>query len=74
MEWLPIETAPRDGTWALLSGGTVYYGWDDDNFPPAVCGHHAESGKWYFAHYESGYYGEYENPTHWVPLPNPPKA
>ena len=72
MDWQPIETAPRDGTWILLRGGTSKYGWYGDNFPPMVCAQF-DCSSWQFAYYESGYYGEYKNPTHWMPLPAPPK-
>ena len=64
MDWQPIETAPRDKTWVLLKGGTVNYGWDGDSKPPMVCAQFVHD-KWQFAWYDCGYYGEYENPTHW---------
>lgn len=67
--WQTIGSAPRDGTWVLLKGGLIDYGWDDDNdFPPVVCGK-ACGNSWQFANYDSGYYGEYVNPTHWMPIP-----
>ena len=71
-EWQPIETAPKDGTWILLSGGNIDYGWDNGERPPAVVGQYVlfhRKGSWQFAWYDGGYYGEYENPTHWMPLP-----
>jgi len=78
MDWQPIETAPKDGTWVLLSGGSIYYGWDGETFPPHVVAQfiggpkYREEQCWQFAWYDGGYYGEYENPTHWMPLPAPP--
>lgn len=69
--WLPIETAPQDGTWVMLCGGVINYGWDGDSEPPVVVGQRA-GAVWQFAWYDSGYYGEYEEPTHWMPLPPPP--
>ncbi len=75
MDWQPIETAPRDGTWFLLTGGQIRYGWDGDTQPSVVCGQRtSEFGdeSWQFAWYDGGYYGEYEHPTHWMPLPPPP--
>lgn len=68
--WQPIETAPKDGSWVLLTGGTVEYGWDADQQPPAVVGQARGQG-WQFAWYDSGYYGEYEKPSHWMPVPAP---
>jgi len=77
--WQPIETAPKDGTWVLLRSGDIDYGWDGDTKPPAVVGQYVvsedpeeASGGWQFAWYDSGVYGEYDNPTHWMPLPAPP--
>ena len=35
-DWSPIETAPKDGTWMLLAGGTTEYRWDGDEPPPMV--------------------------------------
>lgn len=77
MTWQPIGTAPRDGSWMLLTGGDIDYGWYWDTKPRVVSGfyigeddeHHAF---WQFAYYDSGYYGAYENPTHWMPLPDAP--
>lgn len=71
MEWQPIETAPKDGSWVLLSGGSIDYGWDyTADKPLAVVGQWASFAKcWQFAWYDGGYYGEYENPTHWRPIP-----
>lgn len=71
--WQDISTAPRDGTWVLLSGGEIDYGWDEESKPPCVSGQWVPGG-WQFAWYDSGHYGVYENPTHWQALPSPPKA
>jgi hypothetical protein len=63
MEWQPIETAPKDGTWVL--GFFPYYGvnqmqWHDGN---RKLEHH-----WML-------FGRLTptDPTHWMPLPEPPK-
>ena len=74
-DWQPIETAPRDGTWILLTGGSIEYSWDGDSQPAAVVGQYAialTTERWQFAWYDGGYYGEYVDPTHWMPLPEPP--
>jgi hypothetical protein len=77
--WQPIETAPRDGTWILIAGGKPGYGWsgDAETTPAMVSARYQSSAGllgdyWQFAHYDSGYYGEWENPTHWMPLRQPP--
>lgn len=70
-EWQPIETAPRDGSWVLLTGGDIDYGWDGENKPPLVVGQYVNGG-WQFAWYDSGHYGEYKHPSHWMPLPATP--
>jgi len=74
--WQPIETAPRDGTWILLTGGSVDWDWDGDSKPRVVAAQFRErnADSWQFAWFDAGYYGEYENPTHWMPLPEPPGA
>lgn len=76
-EWQPIATAPKDGSWVLLSGGYIDYGWDAEDNPHCVVGQSYASRNWgdcwQFAWYDSGYYGIYNNPTHWMPLPEPPK-
>ena len=75
--WQPIDTAPKDGTWVLLAGGTCVV----DEGRPAKRPVTAQwsgfvnsrtgnrSGRWQFAWYDSGYYGTYSDPTHWMPLP-----
>lgn len=75
-EWLPIETAPRDGTWVLLAGGHCDFDEESDAKTRPVVGQwtNCRNGghvqwHWQFAWYCGGYYGKYENPTHWMPLP-----
>ena len=78
MQWLPIETAPRDGTWVLLCGGkTDSSEYHKNKTRPVVGqwtnwlnGQKYDKGRWQFAWYDGGYYGEYEGPTHWMPLPD----
>lgn len=81
-QWQPIDTAPRDGTWVLLTGGWIDSGWCDDEFPEVVSGQYLRSfrekdsklDEWQFAWYDSGYYGIYTAPTHWLPMPTLPEA
>lgn len=62
MDWQPIETAPTDGTRILMcgKGGKIadgYYGQPDGWANP-------KQFVWPYIH---------ANPTHWMPLPEPPK-
>jgi hypothetical protein len=82
MTWQPIETAPREFIWVLLTGGLMDSDWDNygDN-PPAVvgqficlCDDNDTEGYWqYTAFHSFEIRGEYYEPTHWMPLPEPPK-
>lgn len=60
MEWQLIETAPKDGTVVLLFYGEVFAGFYDSNFI---------SGYEWRVHIDECCAG---NPTHWMPLPEPP--
>lgn len=78
-EWQPIETAPKDGTWVLLTGGTCDED-EGDKKQRVVTGQHTNylngstrtKWRWQFAWYDSGYDGQYEGPTHWMPIPETP--
>ncbi len=77
-KWQPIESAPKDGTWVLVSGGVANH--EGDN-PPCVVAQYTNylnggttDWHWQFAWYDGGYYGEYDDPTHWQPLPEPPES
>jgi Protein of unknown function (DUF551) len=72
-DWQPIETAPKDGTSILVYGrpndidGLVYFrgpsthsaAWDE--IDDAFC---LTGGTWT---------GPFIEPTHWMPLPEPPQ-
>jgi hypothetical protein len=76
-EWQPIETAPKDGTEVLLAvGGIVDTGnWQAES-PVGL-----ESGVIVDPVLPEGWYGlrglcpwDGVQPTHWMPLPEPPQA
>jgi hypothetical protein len=73
--WRPIETAPKDGTFLLLSGGKPeYLDWrDQDRQPPMVVAYYGGNthAEWIISH-PSMAFVSYDNPSHWMPLPEPP--
>lgn len=67
MDWMPIESAPKDGTpvvlvdWeqvCIISGCPLM----------GACYWHASLGQWVGA----GGSADVDEPTHWMPLPAPP--
>lgn len=74
MNWQPIETAPKDGCVIMLWCGDVdfgYYskaGWRICNNGDYRDGGHGQD-------YLCGtdHHSQYAPPTHWMPLPEPPK-
>ena len=62
-EWLPIDTAPRDGRWVILCKGEEvrpgYWG-------PTYFG--TDHG-WITYSHRSDYEESIREPTHWMPLP-----
>lgn len=72
-EWMPIATAPRDGTPILVCGGKYGYEHFGSEFhnvtpPRAFTAFYDTDGE--FRATED--YGYYFRPTHWQPLPEPP--
>ncbi len=73
-EWLPIDSAPKDGTEVLLHGpeGIDIGQWQEEI--EDVC----ESGVVVQCGFDAGFFGRVyaagcnEPPTHWMPLPDPP--
>ena len=62
-EWQPIETAPKDGHRLLMAGNNRGVAWVTIAHwaPYAGCVWNADEMK------------ALQNPTHWMPLPEPPK-
>lgn len=69
MKWQPIETAPKDGSGVMLlsSSGMVC--------APCIweIGEISEYGFWLWWQSEPEWLTEIKSPTHWMPLPEPPK-
>ncbi len=64
-EWEPIETAPTDKRYYILVGWA-----DSEHTPPDIA--HYSKGRWYGALH--GKFPRDLEPTHWMPLPDPPVA
>lgn len=75
--WLPIATAPQDGSWILLYDPSSYYkvytGMWDASFEYSFK-EHKHIGAWTNRVAASFAYEEYQqlHPTHWMPLPQTP--
>ena len=79
--WQPIETAPKDGAEVLLyAPGRVTYGaWSKPSETPHITYRDGfapepeyEDFDPYWASWDGGF-TEAHPPTHWMPLPEPPK-
>ena len=62
MKWKPIETAPKDGTHTLGFWKPIGGLWYGDDYGVT----YFDSGVWWVED------GEVVEPTHWMPLPDPP--
>lgn len=70
MKWMPIETAPKDGTQYLAFGCGVFF---LENRPP-----NHFPGEWTWNASRNQWRGHahlspLNDATHWMPLPEPPK-
>jgi hypothetical protein len=75
MEWMPIETAPKDGTAILLAtdSGGVWIG----KYMPVYQSGFAPRNPWFSLMLNHDYHGGLRGaflPTHWMPLPPPPRS
>jgi hypothetical protein len=73
--WQPIDTAPKDGQLVLVAFRRCIYTDDSRNrtkVREAWLDPHCNGGTWWLS--TEGYALEGpEKPTHWMPLPEPPK-
>ena len=72
MEWQPIETAPKDGTWIMLFSPC-------EEFPTSDVTHWIAKYGYFDNSFEPGWIDQEDalvmkehEPTHWMPLPPPP--
>jgi hypothetical protein len=65
-DWLPIETAPADQAVIVFADGAV-----GEAMLHANDGY--GDGEWWWANEYQDYHAEEIRPTHWMPLPEPPK-
>lgn len=79
--WLPIETAPRDGTVIDLWVNGERFADCKWGFPEHCCGEagqycdsewHGQSEGWVVTHLNEFLWTD-DDPTHWMPLPTPPE-
>lgn len=63
-KWMPIESAPKDGSYVLLSGIELPV-WQGSWV--GTSGRYAINGWTRFNSVDTGWH-----PTHWMPLPDPP--
>ena len=68
MEWQPIETAPKDGTWILV----IIAGEHPDGYPYIPACAQWRDGGWFETNDTEP--AEDWPLTHWMPLPAPPKV
>lgn len=74
--WQPIETAPTDGTEILICGGTIKAdSYEGDGWPfRGVAIVTRDDDSWRGEHEETYDNWYRHEPTHWRPLPSPPKG
>jgi hypothetical protein len=75
-EWRDIESAPKDGTQVLITGGTFENSMSMGGPGPyqavTIASYNYYGGEWQGEN--AGGHDEYywHHPTHWMPLPAPP--
>lgn len=72
-EWKGIESAPRDGKRILLWGPGVWIGYWDENAAQGDGKDDSPGWQIFRCDMDEWYSFCMDNPTHWMPLPEPPK-
>lgn len=77
--WQAIETAPKDGTLVLLCGGKTDKLDYLNEIPqylmrPVTAFWNARFKEWWFAYWDVLWRSRYDNPTHWMPIPELPTS
>lgn len=72
-EWMPIESAPKDGTFVIVwpptwKGVVSCASWDDDKYAKKPRPYWRRADE-----YGCVGFSREKPPTHWMPLPEPPK-
>lgn len=83
MEWQPIETCPKDGSPFLIWVHAETHGETDDGLQFVADNSYADLGWWLtgtdpmpygYVDFASQNTHNVDEPTHWMPLPQPPKV
>jgi hypothetical protein len=82
MEWQPIETAPEKtdiltfAEWGSPQIGVSRYEWVEETRQSVESESHNKKGRRYVIQETEvrvrEWHGEHSEPTHWMPLPDPP--
>lgn len=77
-EWQPIETAPKDGTRVLVYGTYQWEDYLDRQQTGAVTAYYIAADFWDdedigWVLISTNPYRDRAQPTHWMPLPEPPR-
>ena len=75
MEWQPIETAPKDGSWLLVSNAEKDGAWIARYYEFYPSGYKPDNPWFSLMLNHDGLPNPRGSsfPTHWMPLPEPPK-